>query len=196
MRKTLISLLLTFQAAYSVEPSVKDHNKILVSHYPYGLLTNDFGVLNEDDLKINTCIATPSPFSEKNPYSAYSYWQCFGVKTAKLICEGNQYDPDQKTRVSWLVVSAALNGEVHEYMARRGIPSRSCHLYQQTWQKITKKEKYLCVSGSMWSHKKDKSGKKNWTWIFDRYKTKKGCDSYFDGECDIKNSIDHGRCEN
>ncbi len=184
------------QTVHSVVHSEKNNRQALLSRYPYGLLTDDYGILNEDDLKVNTCMATPSPFSEKKPNSAYSYWQCFEVKTAKLICEGRKYDPDEKTRVSWLVLSAKLNGASHEYMARRNMPVRSCELYQKEWRKHTRNEKYVCVSGNMWSHEKEESGNKKWTWIFGRYKTKRGCDSYFDGECAVQTFINHGLCEN
>ena len=44
--------------------------------------------------------------------------------------------------------------------------------------------KYVCVSGAEAS-KEIKDAKTIWVWIFCRYKTRKGCDSYFDGECDI-----------
>ena len=129
------------QTVHSVVHSEKNNRQALLSRYPYGLLTDDYGILNEDDLKVNTCMATPSPFSEKKPNSAYSYWQCFEVKTAKLICEGRKYDPDEKTRVTWLVLSAKLNGASHEYMARRNMPVRSCELYQKEWRKHTRNEK-------------------------------------------------------
>ena len=187
--------MLLFLLPYVVY-SAKDHRQELLSHYPYGLLTDDYGILNEDDLKINACDAIPSPFSEKDTSSPYQYWQCFEVKTAKLVCEGRKYDSDEKTRVSLLVVSGIRNGVLHEYLARRPMPLSSCHLYQKAWRNRVKNEKYICASGEISSINTDSNGRRRWIWMFGRYKTKKGCDSYFDGECDPQRLINQGRCAN
>ena len=66
------------------------------------------------------------------------------------------------------------NGELHEFISRRPIPLRSCRLYQRDWQKFTKNEKYVCVSGAD-PGKEIKEEKTVWVWIFGRYKTRKGC---------------------
>ena len=63
-------------------------------------------------------------------------------------------------------------------------------------RKFVENEKYLCISGEISSIKTDSNGRRRWVWIFDRYKTKKGCDSYFEGECDLKKIIANGQCEN
>ena len=197
MRKILILFFLFSQAVYAKVGVQSNHPQELLSHYPYGLLTGDYGILNLDDLKINACEAIPAPFSEKKPYAVYPYWQCFEAKSAKLICEGRQYDGESQTRVSWLIVSARLNGELHEYMARRNMSVHACALYKKRWLQLTKGQKYVCVSGSMWSNKKDEKGNRVWTWIFGRYKTKKGCDSYFEGECHLQSVLaQQGPCEN
>lgn len=188
MWKVLISFLL-FQSifAFAVEAS-KNH---LQKEFPHALLTSDFGVLAKDDLKINSCMATPVPFSKDN--GAYSYWQCFEIMNSQMTCEGRKYSPDSKSRVSLLVLLGVRDGEPHEFISRRTMPLDSCRLYQKNWKKLTKNEKYVCISGSM-SSKGILDGKVKWTWIFDRYKTKKGCDSYFEGECSLQYQISHNRC--
>lgn len=160
------------------------HLQELNNAYPYGLLTDDFGILNINDLKINSCMATPSPFTEDS--ISYSYWQCFEIKTAKLDCEGRIYDPESKERVSLIVVSGIRNGELHEFISRRVIPLWFCRIYKKNWLKFTKKQKHVCMTGSL-IHKKILKNKIKWAWTFDRYKTKKGCDSYFEDECYLKN---------
>lgn len=180
MRKVLILLFLG--CSLSLADSHQTHLQELKKAFPYGLLTDDFGILNKQDLKTNTCIAEATPFSEKDKISSYPYWQCFEVKNSKMICERGKYDPHEKVVMSMLVVSGIQDGEMHEFISRRPLPLRSCRLYQKDWQKFTRSEKYICISGSD-PDKQIKEMKIVWTWIFGRYKTRKGCDSYFRGEC-------------
>lgn len=154
----------------------------LKKDFPYGLLTDDFGVLNKQDLKTNTCIAEPIPFFKEAKASPYPYWQCFEVKETKMVCERGTYDSYEKAVMSMLVISGVRDGERHEFISRRPISLVSCRLYQKDWHRLTKNEKYICVSGAE-ARKEIKDSKTVWVWVFGRYKTRKGCDSYFQDEC-------------
>jgi hypothetical protein len=191
MRQILIFFLLVVQMATKGEGKDGSHLEALKAAYPYGLLTDDYGILNMDDLKINTCIATPSPFTEK--FHSYPYWQCFEVKNAKMVCEGNKYDPDQKTRVALQVLSGVRNGELHEFLARRLWSVESCQNRKKNWHKLIKGEQYVCISGDLIS-KHVENGKTRWVWTYGRFKTTKGCDSYFADECDLKLRVAKGNC--
>lgn len=181
MRKALIIFILGRSISWA--NSYQTHLQELKMEFPYGLLTDDFGILSKQDLKTNACIAEPTPFSEKNKASSYPYWQCFEVKRSKMICERGKYDPTEKAIMSMLVVSGKRDGQTHEFISRRPLPLRSCRLYAKDWQKFTKNEKYVCISGESF-FKKVQGEKVIWNWIFGRYKTRKGCNSYFQGECD------------
>ena len=169
----------------SLADSLQAHLQELKKEFPYGLLTDDFGILNKQDLKTNTCIAEPTPFSGQDKTSPYPYWQCFEVKNSKMICERGKYDPHEKALMSMLVVSGTRGGELHEFISRRPLLLESCRLYQKDWLTFTKNERYVCISGADHS-KKIRGTKTAWVWIFGRYKTRKGYDSYFEGECDGK----------
>jgi hypothetical protein len=196
MRHVLTLVLLLFQSGYSKGVVQSKHQKELLSHFPYGLLTDDYGILNLDDLKINACEAIPTPFSGKKTSTPYPYWQCFEVKNSKMVCEPGKYDPHEQEFMSMLVVSGSRDGELHEFISRRPIPIRSCRRYQRVWQKFTKNERHVCVSGAE-PDKEIKDETIVWVWIFGRYKTKKGCDSYFSGECHLAKVISQqGPCEN
>lgn len=182
MRKTVIMFFLGLSVSTAADMH-QTHLQKLKKEFPYGLLTDDFGILNTQDLKTNTCIAGPTPFSEQDRTAPYPYWQCFEVKNSQMICERGKYDPHEKVVMSMLVVSGIRDGKLHEFISRRPIPLWSCRLYQKDWLKFTKNERYVCVSGA--EHSKEVRGPKTvWVWIFGRYKTRKGCDSYFDGECE------------
>lgn len=46
--------------------------------YPYQLLTNDYGILNEANLKRYTYEVNVEPFTKK--FSGLDYWQCYETK--------------------------------------------------------------------------------------------------------------------
>ncbi len=152
----MIVIIVNFSLA--IANANQSHLQQLRKEFPYGLLTNDFGILNKQDLRTNTCIAGPIPFSEDNQISPYPYWQCFEIKNTKMTCERGKYDSHEEVVMSMLVVSAMRNGELHEFISRRPIPLWSCRLYRKDWLKLTRNEPYICVSGS--DHSKKISGKK------------------------------------
>ncbi len=158
------------------------HLQELKELFPYALLTDDFGILNKDDLKMNQCIAEPSLFSE-NSSTFYPYWQCFEIKDANIVCEGKKYSTEEKSQMTMLVISGTRNNELNEFISRRPLKLKTCHLYLRDWVKFTKNEKHVCISGSFINLEINKIGQKKKVWIFDRYKTKKGCDAYFRGTC-------------
>jgi hypothetical protein len=177
--------VIIFSFLFSVNTTAlekKAHLQELKELFPYALLTDDFGILNKDDLKMNQCIAEPSPFSEDNS-TFYPYWQCFEIKNAKIVCEGKKYSTEEKSRMTMLVLSGTRNNELNEFISRRPIKLKTCQLYLRDWAKFTKNEKHICISGDFINSEINKTGQKKKVWIFDRYKTKKGCDAYFRGTC-------------
>jgi hypothetical protein len=183
MWKTIILTLLISTSVRAAEESA--HLQELKNLFPHALLTDDFGILNKDDLKISQCIAAAVPFSESRT-SSYPYWQCFEAKDAKMNCEGKKYSAEDKSRMTMLVISGERNGGLNEFISRRPMKLSMCRLYQKDWKKFTKDEKHICISGDFIEPEIDETGKKKLVWIFDRYKTKKGCDSYFQEACVLK----------
>ena len=94
------------------------------------MIGDDFGILNEDDLAINACEATPSPFSLKEFY--YPRWQCFEAKTVHVICHGHGFDESEKIFYTLLAFTGTKNKENHEYLTRRTIPYEACISYAQS----------------------------------------------------------------
>ena len=184
MHKIIICLFSLFLTGSTF--STPTHLQKLNSKFPYALLGDDFGILNENDLAINACEATPSPFSsEQGDY--YPRWQCFETKKARLFCDGHGYDESAKAFYTLLVIAGEKNSERHEYLTRRTIPYDDCISYAQDWHRLLKGEKYVCVSGAFITKKeKGYKGRNIYSWIFNSFKTRKGCDPYFKGWCDIK----------
>lgn len=153
------------------------HLEKLKAHYPYGLIGDDFGLLTEEDLATNTCDAYPSPFYwGKN--MAYSYWQCFFLRDTKLECSSLGYDPAIKEETGYLSLEARSKEVTHSYLARDAMEIRECKEWLKVWKKKTAGEKYVCISGSYGRLSGARNGRQEADWVFDKFKTRKGCESH------------------
>lgn len=168
----------------------KTHLDRLRARYPYGLLGDDFDILNEDDLAINTCGVLVVPFSEKS--MAYPYWQCFRIEDTFVSCEVMEYDVDDGSVLALLSFSASRQGEKHEYLTRRAICLSDCESFERNWKRITKNEEHVCLSGPYGGVTEELNGIRNVSWAFDKFKTKKGCTSYFANHCNLSAQIKNG----
>ena len=143
-----------------------------------GLLTPDYGILTAADLK-NQALhdGTIPPLGPKSSSSAQAYWACFPLSSVKLGCEVR--DPVENT--DGLDVEARdSEGVKHIYFFRRG--DIECAPYMKKWKKLTKDETHVCLAGFPSAIVIDKKGQASRGWVFDKIKTKRGCDAYF-GDC-------------
>jgi hypothetical protein len=90
------------------------------------------------------------------------------------------------------VVSAEKNGEYHEYISRRAISYSACQWFLKKWHHFTESEKHVCISGQYDNKDENPSEKAVSNWTFDKFKTKKGCESYFFGGCSLKYQMKNG----
>jgi hypothetical protein len=178
MRKIFIFILITscsFQTAYALNDTLK--NK-----YPHSVLTDDFGILNEKDLRIEN----PRPFSLGRKLGETIYWQCFPRESLSVTLEDFGYtsaDIGGEENYSGLVIKV----ENHEYDMRRRWPLSTYRKKLDAWIKLMQNEKYVCVAGRFFGCKNkitfDGIQYKHCSWVFEKLKTKKGCDSYFQNDC-------------
>ena len=114
---------------------------------------------------------------------AYPYWQGFLVKDAKMECDSLDYDPVIKKETGYMEITALGNGGLQSYLARDAMKMRDCNRWLRIWKNKTRREKYVCLSGSYGAHSGIRNGQKETGWVFDKFKTRKGCKSFFAGEC-------------
>ena len=190
MWKKLIFLFFIFLLIPNYLFADSTHLQKLNSKYPYALIGNDYELLSEEDLALNGCEALPSPFSLTS--TSYPYWQCFETKNTKLFCDGHKYDENEKDYLTILVISGTKNNQNHEYISRRAIHSDDCFSYKKDWHRLSKGEKYVCVSGPFIEKEKNSKGLIIHSWIFNSFKTKKGCESYFKGGCSLQYQLKQG----
>ncbi len=69
-------------------------NSTIKKKYPYTLLTEDYGILNENDLAVYARGKPLRPFNLENS-GAYNYWQCFPREKVTVFLEDMGYSSDE-----------------------------------------------------------------------------------------------------
>ena len=193
MRQRLVnSLLLLILCLISVVAfGAVEHLTELKSKFPYGLLSDDYGILTVSDLAINACIAEPRPFNADNRYYPYEYWQCFESKTISFNCDSNSVPVKHEGVMGLIVMKASINHIKHEYIERRLWPMKDCKRFLKDTKALLKGIQYACVSGSFTGKEINRSGHQSLSWIFERIKTKKGCEGH---DCRLTRQFKQDSC--
>lgn len=157
--------------------------KLERKNYPQALLTQDYGILRAADLAMNSCIAPPVSFSNRN--SAYPYWKCFEVSKTNIDCDNSGHIPGSKEENALFTITIQDSEFEHIYLPRRAMDLNNCLWLQKRWKKAIKGEKHVCISGTFTDSESGKNHQSS-HWVFDKFKTKKSCTSYFAGHCDLK----------
>lgn len=154
--------------------------------YPYQLLSNDYEILSEANLKRYTDGIFPKRFNWD--ITGFDYWQCFPAKNVTVWYDKGTYDPyDKVVRSDPHISIQATPMVIHEYEPRRNFSIDYAKEKAAAWKRLMKNQQYVCIGGAFaGTHKKTVNGKEiiEHGWIFENLKTKKGCDSYFSGWCD------------
>ncbi len=191
---------LAISAMISIASANSTHLNKIKSIYPYGLIGDDFGILNWEDLAVNTCFASMTPFSEDKSM-AYSYWQCFLKADVKVECESLGYEPSVKMELAYFNINVKNKIENNleknlgfktgervaeqSYLARDPMDIRSCKELLKSYKRKTQIQKYVCISGSFNSLELLENGQREVNWVFDKFKNKKGCEAY-KSECELE----------
>ncbi len=169
------------------------HLEELKSKFPYGLLSDDHGILTLDDLASNACNAKPKPFSPSS--HSYQYWQCFESKNISFDCDSNGV-PDKHEGVMGLIVVKASNQQVqHDYIEHRLWPIKECKSFLKDAAILLKGTQYACISGSFITEDVNRSAHPSihpsMSWQFERIKTIKGCEGR---GCDFTKGFKRENC--
>lgn len=158
----------------------------LSSKVPIYRIGRLYGLLTEEDVAISSCIAHPSPFS-LHESSPHPYWQCFSLQASAFECE--EADENEEGRTAILAIVLKKDGIIHDYLSRRAVPLDACNSHKDDWIRLTSNQSFICISGSLIN---DDTDEKYRSWIFESYKTPKGCASYFQGGCSLAHKVQHG----
>ena len=178
----LILLVLTCSKILAISANI---NK----EYLYTLLTEDYGILSDNDLAAYTWGKLPRPFDGKMS-AAYHYCQCFPRTNISMTLEDfghSSEDIGWKDTYSDISILVYSKPDVfHKYTMHHIFQFSLNQRIFNLWHKLMKGEKYVCLAGSFDKiEQKIQNGEAQeiYSWTFDKIKTKKDCDSYFDGGC-------------
>ncbi|MFP5492069.1 MAG: hypothetical protein ACLGG0_11255 [Bacteriovoracia bacterium] len=170
----LLPLILSF---HSVD-KLSLHEK-----YPYNLLTDDYGILIEEDLTKEIVTNKLSLADLQNPELRFYRWQCFPTYQVKYhFHTWKDLSPYGGTDIIGLCdfgIRVRLKNESHFYYDRRARPVEFCVEMAKEWKRLTKNQPYLCLNGE-----RDFKEKKETSWTWNKTKTKIGCISLFVGGCE------------
>ena len=154
--------------------------------YPYPLLTEDHDILNENDLGAFTWGFKPRLFTTEESSGQYNYWQCFPREQVKVSLEDIGYSSTElgwKNNVAYLKINVMTDkGIIHAYEMRANWSIKDSQKRFNKWLGLMKGEKYVCLAGEFVRREHVVRGifREEYGWVFEKLKTKKGCDSYFD----------------
>jgi len=154
--------------------------------YPNVLLSNDYGILSENDLGD---FSWGFPKNKRFPFHPKkvggNYWQCFPRESIKITLQDTGSSISEigwKDNIADLKIEVRVNQNlVHEYEMRKLWSVADFEKRFNKWREMMKGEKYVCLAGDFvnYEHKNENGNERDvYGWIFEKIKTKKGCDSY------------------
>jgi len=173
--KSRIIIYLLLQFSILVYAADSAHLMELKSKFPYGLLGDDYGILNLSDLALNACRIKPTPLVPGNTH-LYEYWICFESKSILPTCddEGFVYEDGHVGRVN---VEAHNQEMVYQFFESRPWPIKDCRNFVKALKHIIKGTLHTCISAQYISkEKKNEQGQMERLASFRRLKTLKGCE--------------------
>jgi hypothetical protein len=194
MNLSIFSLTL-FAASISFANSNTIHNFSFKN--PYNLLTPGYDIVTEDDLAYDNHRRTIGPY---DPVASLSqlYWQCFSPSEVKAGFEAwvgpdGMGAHDAVHTMCTIEISVRSNGELQIFTDRRAHQIGFCLDFVKEWKWLTKDQKIVCLDGeggAFFDENKQLGRHKLWTW--DKFKTKKGCYSFFAYDCNTS-GCDQGK---
>jgi hypothetical protein len=198
MRKVLLTLILLMNANAFATGTVIEKTS---TKHPYNLLTLGYGIVSEDDLAYDNFRRNIGPYDPENSLGAL-YWQCVPVENVKAgfgawVGTDGMDAYDKIKTMCMLDISIEIGNETQTFTDRRAHPIDFCLDFTKEWKRLTKNQKYVCLDGeggAYYDEDKNTGRQKLWTW--DKFKTKIGCYSFFDGDCNTSGcDRDKGICK-
>lgn len=156
----------------------------------YGLITDGYGIVNEDDLADDIKSRRIRPYNPSK-WTFSIYWQCVPVSEVTPMYrtwegEDGMGLADVVVTLCELEIRLKNRGELHIYADRRAHEVSVCKNFMKHWAKFTYKEKIVCLNGELPSYHQNEKKEKYVLWTWNKFKTKKGCYAYFGGvDCGV-----------
>jgi hypothetical protein len=142
-----------------------------------------------NDMAMNSCDANVVVFS--GTPGSYPYWQCFPIKQIKFKCDPAGLSEDTIEETALLLIDIVNREHPQQYVPRRAMEMSNCQWFHQKWKMAIRRQRFACLSVSF-SGFENEGDRKVAIWVFDKFKTKRGCQSYFHGGCSLTYAKKHG----
>lgn len=169
-------------------PSLISAKDPLREKYPNLILTPHYEILSEMDVRKDSRRFHNVPYGSK---VIGNFWQCFPTSDVLFHFDtrkGNDAMGRQAEIVTLCDLDIKVRGKTtwSDYWGRRAFPVEICKDIETAWKELSQGELYVCFNGMPGGAETQIiNGKihriKGWIW--NRFRTKKGCYSYFENEC-------------
>jgi hypothetical protein len=186
----LLLTILAFQSIVFAEET-------WIKEFPYAALSSSYGVLNKNDLIIDSWYGNPGLTDGDGGRWGYPRWICIDKKYVKFkyttwFATDEPVGPGVACDYYFEIKD---KNQIHQFGGRRAHPVETCRRIWQRWKIYTSLEKYVCINGDGGYPDEVESKKigitvRNWNW--EKFKTKRGCYSNFQGYCYITYWKTHG----
>jgi len=155
-------------------------NKSLREQYPDKLLSDDYGILNEKDLIDENDELPIGPIGkDSNPAPR---WICAKNQNLKFKCVGSNIKTEELNDFSADFYMTIVDGKKeYDFFYRGQISNERCDERIELWKKLMDGENYFCAAGALMNA--DRENEDIISAAFYRFKTKKGCDAWIEGDC-------------
>lgn len=152
----------------------------LQRQFPYGMVTDDYGILSKEDLQHYAADGYPHPLGGEVAH--FGYWICAPVKQVTFRCRdfGKEITNEHNGEAEILIQTTSAD---YHFGGRHAFPIEGCHYKANLWKKMVAKQSHVCVSGEQAGAAEKINDKLTYGFIYDRIKTQKACDSWFDDGC-------------
>lgn len=146
----------------------------------YGILTDDYGIVTEEDLRKEAEIAEPQPIMEN--FSPFMVWQCLPLIQVSTACDPTGDEIVSNSPGMQPLLTIFDGHSLFEFSTRRPCEENACNAMINRWKYLFEGEEVACISAS-YDQDYPVSNKNPWTrystWTINRIKSKKGNWSYF-----------------
>jgi hypothetical protein len=194
MRRVLKGILILplSQLLIMTTAATSSHVAELKSKFPYGLLSDDYGILTINDLALNACHIKPTPFVP-GVIHPYEYWLCFKSKTVSAACE-DTHSSNEDGHIGWVRVKAQDDQLTYDFTKPRPWAIRMCRDFVKSLKNLIRGTSHTCISASYISKEEiNEKGQRERLGELNRLKTRKGCEG---AECLLTEEIRRDFCPN
>ena len=176
MQKIVLIILFVFQLLNCTSRPKSPMQK----SYPHAMITNDYGIVSESDLRFSYEEGNPNPLGGE--ITNFIYWICTKKENFRFNC--HEMGPSDLIEHNADVEISIIDEKIsYHFSGRRAIPFQGCLEWVKEWNKMLENDSHACVAGNHAMEEYHPDGKREFRFIYERFKTKDKCTSWFLDHC-------------